>query len=265
MILNEEYKHHQIALFAFIISAVSGFFLLRTAICRLISQLLIQFILLSIQALLKNKPLNYVPPSKYHLTSALLEICILQKYYSTSRVFQLLQLVGFIFTLIAQVVLLMVNLEEYTKNQYIRKVFTYIRTRYKFTPISEIAAIVLKATIQLSVGNFLNCGIQMIILYNTIMNYSSLKKIQIIPIIVNDDPKGIFKSPILDGEHSFHNVAIYSSLLGVVSGLGLHLSLQDSIFSYLGTFFQMVSLYHLLEYYTTAKYQLKRTTLSCII
>jgi hypothetical protein len=263
-ILNET-THHQIALSTFIISAVSGLFLLRTPVYRLISQLLIQFVLSSIQALVKNQAIKYATPNKYHLTSALLETYILQRYYSSSRVYQLLHLAGFIFTLTSQIILFTVNLEEYTKSQYLRQKFTFIRTKYKFIPINEILEIFLNASIQLSIGNFLNCSIQIIILYKTFTNYSRLKTVQKIPVIVDDDPKGIFKSPILDGEHSLHNVAIYSSLLGVVSGLGLHLSLQDSIFSYLGTFFQMVSLYHLLEYYTTAKYQLKRTSLSCIV
>ncbi|TPX30745.1 protein-S-isoprenylcysteine O-methyltransferase [Synchytrium microbalum] len=67
---------------------------------------------------------------------------------------------------------------------------------------------------------------------------------------------GVLNLPILDGEHTPPNVALYSAACGLVVGIGatIGVSTSDSGASGIGFFIAALACFHLLEYLPTAMY-----------
>jgi hypothetical protein len=169
----------------------------------------------------------------------------------------ILKAIGFIGTIGTQIVLVLIDLEIFTKDKRLRQLFSEIRLRNIFVPIDEACYIAWFAYLQLSMGNFLCFGYTMHRGYLLYTQWMKARKPVQVPQLRDEEYVGVLKLPILDGRHSIANVSLYSMVLGLFGGLGIYYSYHT-----IGLFVFFITIFHELEYITTVLYQ--PASLDCI-
>lgn len=74
--------------------------------------------------------------------------------------------------------------------------------------------------------------------------------------------QGMNKIEVFDGKNSPQNISIYGFLLGIFCGGGLIFSIYGSV-SQLGLFLSALTIFHFMEYISTALFNPNTLTLDC--
>jgi hypothetical protein len=161
----------------------------------------------------------------------------------------------------SQIVLSMIHLEPFSKDRRLRQTFSELRIKHKYVPIDTACFLAWSAYVQLALGNIVHFMFIIKVAYESYTSWIKKAELVPIPLLVEEDHCGILKLPILDGKHTFTNIAVYSTLLGIVGGLGLTLWTSSFLFSSFGTFVTLLTMFHLMEYVTTVMFN--RGSLEC--
>jgi hypothetical protein len=195
--------------------------------------------------------------SNVQIAGTLIELMFHKRLYSFLPAFliSLLQWIGLIGAIGSQIVIMFIDLEVFTKDKRLRQIFSEVRLNNVFVPIEQACFIAWFAYVQLSIGNFVSFGYSMHRAFVMYTGWIRARKPVEIPVLREEENRGILKLPVFDGRHSIANVSLYSLFLGIISGIGVSCSLSTSKYAVFGIFLFFLSLFHQMEYLCTVKYQ----------
>jgi hypothetical protein len=176
-------------------------------------------------------------------------------YFVPTILLTVLTSIGLLGALGSQLVLVLINLEVFTKDHRLRQIFSEVRLNNPFVPIEDACYLAWYAYVQLAVGNLVGFLNAMRTTYGIYTNWLKNRKPVSIPPLRDEDCRGILKLPLLDGKHTIGNVSLYSLFLGTLGGLGVLFSTSASRFATIGLYVFFLSLFHQMEYVSTVMFQ----------
>jgi hypothetical protein len=176
-------------------------------------------------------------------------------YFVPTIVLSVLTTIGLLGALGSQLVLILIDLEVFTKDRRLRQIFSEVRLNNPFVPIERACFIAWYAYVQLAVGNLLGFLNAMRTAYGMYTNWLQGRKPVPIPALRDEEYRGILKLPLLDGKHTVGNVSLYSLFLGTIGGMGVLFSTATSRFATIGLYLFFLTLFHQMEYVSTVMFQ----------
>lgn len=162
-------------------------------------------------------------------------------------------------------VLFMTHVQPLLDHKEINTFLSRTKEIYPYwTSTQKVATFYLLLSCQIILGNIITAGLTIyhkeILLFSDATTGTSTSKAS--PTPVRRNSRGPIGLPILDNEHTEQNVSLYAFGLGSVAGFGYAIGKTQCGFRGFGFFLVYLSLFHTLEYISTAMYK-KNVSLTC--